>query len=117
KVIYLSKNRLRFAPETARRCFEPCIEDRLAGGLARRVEWFSTDPIALAGGGAVTTGRMIQDVWSEADRWTNSPSRITHPTKVSVAVVAPHVNAGFRTAHRDWGGPRKTIEEFDPGSA
>src|SRR5258706_1738836 len=83
KVIYLSKNRprlclKRWAPGTARRCFEPCIEDRLAGGLARRVEWFSTVPTRLSRRWGSNNRSDDSGMFRpEADRWTHSSSRIT----------------------------------------
>src|SRR3954470_18129819 len=46
KSFYLSKNRLGFAPETARRCFEPCIAPH-SPGLARG-DRGATDPARLS---------------------------------------------------------------------
>src|SRR5690349_17067564 len=103
----LSKKSSGFAPGRPERCFEPCIEIRLAGPLAGRVWTVSTDLPVLADRQAVTTRREFS--LSKHDGWTDSSSRINHQTKPSVVFSSEKNDK----TQEEFGGPRKTIEEFD----
>ena len=97
----------------SKKMFEPCNSIGNRSGVILAVER-STDPMALAGRWAVTTGRRLV-LGRSVDRlcFENKPR-----VKPSVAASLAGVKACSVTrCRRILVDSRKTIEEFDPGSA